>query len=268
MAGPFNLGGLCNCCSSSTKVCVSACSPAVNVSGATVQLLTGTTVVASCTTDSTGCCSFTQTGSYTLKVIISGTTCYSATQTLSGTTIGVNVSDCSGNLVCCGGYMIPETLTLTDAVGTLTMWYYGLESGTLYPTWYACRRVTKTACTVTTPNNICTPSAPSSQLIDVCYKMQCQDPSTPTFTMTRFWSWVNSGMNTYYYASGAACPTGGSGVLCATSPPSVCGNPNTDTADGSNNPSSSSPFSASFTLTPGINNSLADPVGGNVTVSQ
>ena len=267
MSTYFGGWGNC-CCSSSTKVCVSACSPAVNVSGATVQILTGTTVVASCTTDSTGCCSFTQSGSYSVRVIFEGVTCTTQTKTLDGTTIAISLDPtaCGSDYVCCGGYMIPNTLTLTDAAGSITLSYCATCSGTT-PTWTGGHAVTKTSCTVTTPGNICTVAAPSSGPVRVCYQLTCNAGSSPVFTLQRTWSWVNeSGTLTpiYYQDPAGFTP----GQLCATAPPAICGSPLTDDSDGSANPSSSSPFSVTFSMTPNSGNTLTDPIGGNATVSQ
>src|ERR1700761_104850 len=90
--GPFSLGSLgpCQCgCSSSTTICILVCST-IPGDGYTIQLKTGSTVVDSCVTGSSGCCTFTETGTYTVVVLNSGGSAVSSgSKTLNGTTITI-----------------------------------------------------------------------------------------------------------------------------------------------------------------------------------
>lgn len=255
-------GGWGNCCcSSSTKICIVACSPQLPVYGAVVDLYSGTTLVASCTTDSTGCCTFTQTGSYTVKVYTSGALDSTTTQTLAGSPITIAID--ASNYVCCGGYLIPQTLTLTDAQGSFQIVYYANYN---YPIWYGGHSVDQLSCTVTTPNNVCVAASPTVGPVRVCYGMTCIAGNSPAFSVQRSWSWVyeQGSLNPIWYQD----PTGFTpGQPCATSPPAACGNPHTDTASCSSNPSSTSPFTLSCTPVAASGNATADPVGGSVAIS-
>ena len=118
---------------------------------------------------------------------MSGQIVYSATRTLppGGTTtiaLGGNAL-----VVCCGGYAIPETLTLTDAAGSLSFVYY---PNYFYPTWYGGHAVQRASCSVTTPNNICVAAPASQGPVRVCYQMICYAGQNPTFAIQRSWSWV------------------------------------------------------------------------------
>jgi hypothetical protein len=115
-----------------TTICVAACG-GIPVYGAVVTVLSGSTVVGQCTTGTGGCCQFPVTGNYTVQVQVGGTLVYSATRTLSsGGTITISLGNNSG-LVCCGGYAIPQNLTLTDAAGSLSFVYY---PNYFYPIWF------------------------------------------------------------------------------------------------------------------------------------
>ncbi len=246
-----------------TTICVIACYPAVSVYGAVVTLLNGTTTVASGTTGSTGCIKFPIAGTYIVQVQINGTLVYSSSRTLApGGTTTIAVSGTSG-LVCCGGYAIPQQLTLTDAAGTLQFNYY---PNYYYPIWYGGHSVNLLSCSVTTPNNVCVAAAPSQGPVRVCYQMTCIAGTQPVFSIQRSWSWVyqQGTLNAIWYQDSTGFLLG---QPCATSPPAPCGNPHTDTSSFSANPSSTSPFTLSGNPVAAAGNATADPVAGSIVIS-
>lgn len=252
----------CPCCTTSTKVCVTACG-SLPVVGASITLRASSTgpVLYSCTTPSTGCCTFATSGSYYLTVRVSGSVVYAATRTLPAngtTTIGLG----SSGFVCCGGYAIPQVMTLTDLAGSLSLCYDSTD-GLLVPTWYGGHAVTRLSSTVTTPNNICTVAAPTNGPVRVCYQLTCNAGSSPVFQLTRSWSYVFAPAATWFQD-----PTGFTACrYCITAPPPQCGNPLTDTASGSANPSSPSPFAISFVMADAGGNATSDPIGSGDTVA-
>lgn len=255
----------CCCATGSTAICLLVdCSPnTVPVVGATIALYSGSTLVASATSGDSGCASFTQTGSYTVKVTIGGSVVYSATETLSGSTITLTLSATEASVVCCGGYAIPESLTATDADGSFAFLY---DPSYTYPLWTGGHSVTRTSCSVTTPDDICIVADPSTGPVRVCYQMICHSGENPTFAVQRSWSWVyEQGTFTaiWYQDTSGFDP----GEFCITAPPAICGSPLTDTASFSANPSSAAPFVLSGTPTPAVSNATSDPVGGTVVIS-
>jgi hypothetical protein len=250
-----------------TRICLTVCSttPPTPLYGATIELWTtgtGSTLVTSCTTTSTGCCSFSQTGSYIVKVYVSGTLEYSATKTLNGSTITIAIS-AGAAIVCCGGYAIPTILTATDAAGSFSMVYY---PSYYYPIWYGGHAVNLTSCSVTTPFNVCVAAAPSTGPVKACYQMICYSGSTPVFSVQRSWSWVYiQGTLTPIWFQDSSAIT--AGQPCTTAPPASCGSPHTDTASFSANPTTTSPFALSGTPAAAAGNYTSDPVGGSVAIS-
>lgn len=131
--GVFQLGGICNCCGGTT-ICVTVCtSPSTPVVGAVVELFTGLTLIDSCTTVSGGCCSFTQTGTYTIRVVYGGNTTSFGSHTLSGGTIGLNLTAAQANVICCGPCPIPLNMTLTDSNQTVAFDY-----NPTFDFWFGC----------------------------------------------------------------------------------------------------------------------------------
>jgi hypothetical protein len=249
-------GGGCN-----STICVTACS-SVPVYGAVVEILSGSTVVASCTTGSTGCCTLPVCGTYTVQVTFGGTVQYSASRTLSSggtTTIALG----SSGLVCCGGFMIPQTLTLTDAAGSVSFVY---DPNYEFPLWTGGHAVQGLSSTVATPNNVCIVASPNQGPVRVCYQMICNAGTTPKFSVQRSWSWVyQQGTLTpiWYQDPSGFTP----GQFCITAPPAICGSPLTDTASFTANPTSSSPFVLSGTPAVASSNATSDPVGGSIAIS-
>lgn len=245
-------------------ICVTACYPAVPVYGVTITIKDGTgAVVGSCTTGASGCCSFPFIGTYTVQVTANGTLTYSASRTLTPNgSVTIAISGTAG-LVCCGGYAIPQSLTLTDGIGSLQFNYY---PNYYYPIWYGGHSADLLSCSVTTPNNVCVAAAPSQGPVRVCYQMTCVAGTQPAFSIQRSWSWVyeQGTLIAIWYQD----PTGFvAGQPCATSPPAACGNPHTDTSSFSANPSSTSPFTLSGIPAAAAGNATADPVGGSIVIS-
>lgn len=247
-----------------TTICIVACYPAIPVYGALVQVYTssGGTLVASCTTGSSGCCSVPVTGSYYVTVTDAyGTVVYSGTQTLSGT---VTIAIGDTNYVCCGGYLIPKSLTLTDASGSYSFVYQGVGGG--LPTWACVFDITAMS-TPLVPNGspyfpTCKWGTTGSGPISICYSMTCNSSSTPSFTLQRTWNvaypdgvtpgyfqdspLVISGWPQCFCGGSASC--NGLGNVCNFS---VC----------SVNPTTGAPFALSCSPTPNVGNVTSDPLG-------
>lgn len=259
----FSPGECCGC-GCAVTVCVVICG-SMPVVGAEVLILTTAGVtVGQCWTGTSGCCSITvpAAGNYQLEVWVSGAAVYSGVRSFScNGTITIPLS--SAGLVCCGGYAIPQNLTLTDAAGSIAFDYY---SGYYYPIWYGGHAVTRTSCSVSTPGGICVSNPPSSGPVRICYQMICYAGQNPTFAIQRSWSWVyqqGTLTATWYQDPSGFTP----GLPCVTAPPASCGSPLTDTASDNENPISSSPFVINFSPVPAGSNATSDPVGGTVTVS-
>lgn len=272
--GQFSLGGLGNCasagtwpCCASDKICVTACG-GKPLDGATINLRTGSTtgpIVATGTTDSTGCWSPAPSGTYYVEVVYGGYSLYNASRTVSGT---LSIAVSGSSIICCAGYVIPASLTLTDVVGSIVFNYSSGASGT-YPTWLGCVSVDRLSVTVTAP---CTPGTPTVQPMAVCYQMLCVGGSPP-FRLQRSWGYIpgaGSGGSDIWYSQanlGAPCSTALASTGCSPDPPVPCGSPLDDTALDYATPSSSSPFAISFTMADQPSNTTADPIGSGDTVA-
>ncbi len=242
-------------------VCVRVCG-GIPLVGAAVDILDGSTVVASGTTGDGGCAAFELCGRYTVRITVSGTVEYQATRDLAGE-VDVILAGFSG-VVCCGGYAIPTVLTATDAAGSFPMVY---DPNAFSPLWTGGHSVDRQSCTVTTPFNLCVVAQPSNGPVRVCYQMACVAGHTPTFTVQRSWSWVfqPGPLTPIWYQD----PTGFTpGQSCITAPPPTCGNPLTDTASFAADPASpAGPFALSGAPAAAPGNATADPIGGGVAIS-
>jgi hypothetical protein len=251
------------CCGSGQSLCVHACG-SLPLAGASVTIQATSTgpVLFSGTTGSGGCVALTGVGAGSFYLTITyGSTLYRATTTLSSGTTTLSVG--SSGLVCCGGYAIPQDLTLTDAAGSIGFAWAASSSP---PTWYGGHAVQQPSSTITTPDGICTPAPPSLGPVRVCYQMTCNSGQDPTFTVIRSWSWVyqQSPNPPIWFQD----PTGFSpGQYCVTAPPPSCGNPLTDTASYGATPASGSAFALSGTPAPAPGNATSDPIGGTVAIS-
>lgn len=250
----------------STTICVTTCtSPPVPVYGASVQLYSGSTLVDSCTTGSSGCCTFAESGTYTVQVTISGTVEYSGSRTLSGGTITINVTD--PDVVCCGGLAVPTTLTLTDALGSMTFSYW--PGGGSPAKWTAGRLVTVSSCPFLFPEpGICVPGTVSDGPTMVCYTMTCPT-SGSVFTMQRSWAWIyeSDGVTPAYYQQPAGTTAPDPGTGCGPQGPGGdCPTGSVPVSTGTDTPASS-PFAASFAMATVGSPPVPDPVGGAVVVS-
>jgi len=259
-----------------SHICVAACG-FKPVLGALVEVFDHDgKMVAGCTTGLDGCCDVDVAGTYRVRVTVSGIVAFDGQRGVSPTTLIVLPNK---GLVCCGDYVIPYHLTLTDAAGSIDLWYYPHY---FFPIWFGGHAVQRTSCPVTTPNNVCVVGAPSQGPVRVCYQMVCfagQPGEGPPFSVQRSWSWVyqQGTLDPIWYQDPSGFtsvipdPTfGTSGVPCATSPPAICGSPLTDSAGFAASPSSSSPFLLSGTpaFDPDFpSNSTADPIGGGVVIS-
>lgn len=251
--------GTCCGCSSTTKICVTVCS-GLSAYGYTIELYSGSSEVDSCVTDSTGCCTFTETGTYTVKVYNpEGTLISTSTHTLSGTTITIAATDPA--VVCCGGYVIPVTMSLTDATGTVPLVYSSTVGGSSF--WYACVQPIRTCYNY---SGVACALVSSSQAMTVCYLFACQPSSSPKFGLTRTWAW------NYWPIAPTAVWMNGSWATCSPGSPCIvaggspCSN-NTDSSASRATPSSSAPFAISFTPVPAGGNATSDPIGGTVAIS-
>jgi hypothetical protein len=266
--GQFSLGGVKGgCCCATNQICLRDCGIA-GVAGATIQLFTGATLVESHATDGSGCATFSSTGTFTVKSVVSGSTHSFGNRTLSGGTIFLTLGS-EVPTICCSTFKVPTSLTLTDALGTLPCTYYGVDVASFYH-WSACRVLSLAGSSkVDLSLGTCHVLPSGTNPVMVCYDMLC-DPGggSPFFFMLRTWGVLTLGASHVYYSqdtgSGVTCQP--AGTICDSSTPSICGNVN-DRSSDSEDPTSTSPFAISFTMTPEGGNLLADPVGGNVSVS-
>ena len=191
---------------------------------------------------------------------VSGSVVSSATKSLAcnRTTIGLTKAP----VVCCRGYAIPDSLTLTDAAGSLGFVYL---SGSSPPSWYGGHAVTQTSCPVTTPAGCAWSGHHRADLCRAAINT-CHAGSNPTFGLQCAWSRVyESGTLTpIWYQDPGGFPAG----ICTTAPPASCGSPLTNTASDAENPTLTSPFMISFSPSPAGGNATGDPVGGSVSISQ
>jgi hypothetical protein len=247
---------------SQTTICVAVCGN-LPVYGAVITVLSGSSVVATCTTGANGCCQLPVAGTYIVQVAVGGTLGYSATRTLAAGGMTTIALGSNSGLVCCGGYAIPQVLTLTDGAGSMKFVY---DPNYYYPLWTGGHSVQLMSCSVMTPNNICIVAPPSQGPVRICYQMICHAGQNPTFAIQRSWSWVyqqGTLAPIWYQDNSGFAP----GQFCITAPPAICGNPLTDTASFGANPSSTIPFVLSGTPTPAGSNATSDPVGGSIAIS-
>lgn len=247
-----------------SHVCVVACG-FKPVFGARIDVLDGTgATIASCTTGVTGCCDVAASGSHRVRVTVNGLVAFDGTRTVSSALLIVLSDDA---VVCCGDFVIPKVLTLTDGEGSIPFVY---NPNQFFPTWFGGRQVQRTGCTVTTPNNVCVVAPPAEGLVRVCYAMTCfagQGGEGPPFSVQRSWSYVfapGTGAPTWYQDG---FPGTTPGLPCATAPPGSCGSPLTDGAGANASPSATAPFTLSCNLPPDALNATDDPIGGGVVIS-
>lgn len=147
----------CKCCKDSGpppacgQVCVTVRGCSANVgAGYTVQLKSGSTVVSSCTTNSSGQCCLPVYAAGTYNVVVtppagkkfSPATVSTGAVGCTTTNITVNLSvldgyQCQGAICCLNG-PVPTALTLSVPTGTLTLTY---DPGTTY-SWSGCHTPT------------------------------------------------------------------------------------------------------------------------------
>jgi hypothetical protein len=169
----------------STQICVSLPCGAGPAVGALVEIYTGSTLVDSCTTGSTGCCTLPECGTYTLKIYYAGVLVYNVSRTLNGTTISITISTSDTNLDCCGTCAIPYNLTLIDSNGSIPFLYDG-------GTWLG-------SYTITLPNvlnpsvlNCTMPLTVISAGILVTYQGTCVEvsPGNYQFQVTQYFNYL------------------------------------------------------------------------------
>jgi hypothetical protein len=254
----------CPCGCGTTTVCITACGP-IPVYGAVITVYAADgSVLGTCTTGPTGCCTIASSikGTHLVTVTIGGVVVFLGKRYFGGGTIAIPLGAGAG-LVCCGGYAIPEVLTLTDADGALSFVY---DPNYVFPLWTGGHAVQRQSASVTTPNNICVVAPPSDGPVRICYQMICHAGQVPTFAVQRSWSWVyrqGTLVPIYYQDNSGFAP----GQFCITAPPAICGNPLTDTASFGADPSSTTPFMLSGTPISALSNATQDPVGGTVAIS-
>ena len=172
------------------------------------------------------------------------------------------------SIICCGGYAIPASLTLTDAVASTTFLYQaGFGS---YPSWIGCTSPVVSSATATTPGGVCVVAPAAVQAIAVCYLMQCISTTSPKFTLTRSWGWVyiQGTLTPIWYSQGSGpCTAAGMPTFCSPPPPGSCGSPHVDTSIDSENPTYFVTLRHLVQPDPSAGNYTSDPVGGTVGVS-
>ena len=168
----FSLGGVgceggTDCCGGCTnRICVEFCNS--GVPGVLVQVKSGATVIASGTTDATGCVSLNigSAGTYTVVASLTGFT----------TVTGSHAMTCGGGTTIT--FSIPTTLFLTDSAETVTLTYNVFSS-----TWVGCVSTPVSGAQGQTGiGGIC--SVTASSFCDILYELSC---AGTTWTLTATW---------------------------------------------------------------------------------
>jgi hypothetical protein len=131
----FTINALGCCCGGcTTTICVNGCGAALGA-GDTVNIISGSTTVATGTTGSGGCVtlSIPAAGSYTVQVIDPNFGTKEFTETLTcGGTVTVRLGATPTNGTCCDNCIFPDTLFVTDAIQTTTLTFNGSGWGGCY----------------------------------------------------------------------------------------------------------------------------------------
>lgn len=252
-------GGGCGCCGGcAITICTKGCG--VPLSGVLVTVTTtGGAFVSSGTTVSPSACvglTIPAAGRYNITTVYGsismGPTGFNLT---CGVTINISIDPSGLASQCCNNCLIPDTLTLTDALGPLTLTAIGT-------TWQGSRVITATILNLTGFNGTCTCTQVTGDLM-ISYIASCL--SGGNFQVTRTWPIVGCTIAVdstclpplFYWDSTSSCGP------CFTGQPCDC--PAMDAQFLSQPWSSCNPFVWSGTL--GGSLSTPDPVGGTVTVT-
>lgn len=245
--GPMGCcGGTCD-----TKICVDICGyPSI---GATVTVKrSGVTIASGTTVSPSGCVvlNIGTAGSSSVTVSVPGLADNISTQSLtcSGTTtIGIYPTDAQ----CCGSCGIPNSLTLTDALGALAFTWNGSSA------WLGSRVISTTVTPMSGTNGGgCLCGVPITGSLTVNYVGRCVDVGGGVyeFQVTRSWGFVVCLTLPTYVEDGAPC--------FQTINPN---NPAIDSLSLTQAWSACVPYAWSGTL--GGPTATPDPVGGTVTVT-
>jgi Carboxypeptidase regulatory-like domain len=210
----------CGCCGCSTTICVHSASCGsftTNIVGATVQIKTGSTVIASgTTTGPLGCVVLTipAAGSYTVVVAASGYPTNTSTKTLScggTTTITFGITDV--NSVCCKSLVpIPLTVFWTVCGVTITLTFDTSSS-----IWLGGTCGFPATTTISTGGAPCHGTAPAAGTTSVTIAFTCANVNPAANTITILASsagGISAKDNTLTtaiadcVASNPTCPTG------------------------------------------------------------
>ncbi len=250
----FSLGGVGCCCGGcQTTICPQFCGK--NMAGVLVEVLSGTTPVASCFSDATGCCTLDigTAGTYNVRISITGFTTRTQSRALTcGGSIGIQ-------------FTAAPTLSLTDSDRTITV----TETSAGSRHWKGCYVLATGGTSDLTsqgqPAGFCDiPLASAGGNCDVLYDLDCQvTGGAGVWTLVRQWGVCcqsPSGPNVY----------GSSGALNVTT---CTGNGNSVQDTGTNSQAILG-FPFSITMTNccagagpcGGSNLISSPLGAGVTV--
>ncbi len=225
------------------------------MAGVLVEVLTGTTVIASCTSDATGCCTLDigTAGTYNVRISITGFTTRTQSRVLAcGGLIGIQ-------------FTAEPTLSLTDSDRTITI----TETSAGSRIWKGCYVLSTGGSSDLTSQHqaggFCDiPLASAGGNCDIVYQLDCQvTGGAGVWTLTRSWGLCcesPSGPNAY----------GSSGALNLT----TCAGGGNSTQDTGTNSQAIIGFPFSITMTNcctspapcGGSNLLSSPLGTGITI--
>jgi hypothetical protein len=185
------MGSRRKCCCAGTTFCVSVICPSQ-----VIKLVGAVVMVAgkSCTIGTSGCCTIDGlSGTQTVTVTYDGVTIFTGSRAM-GSTVNIVLSSPPAGFVCCWNCLIPETLYLTDANGTHTLSWTGVN-------WYICYTIATTGVTLAgTTGCGCLCGAPGPITLPIQYQVVCSSTVTNSFLITAEWPGV--------------CCVGGTGCVC------------------------------------------------------
>jgi hypothetical protein len=257
----------CCCEGCTTTFCAEACG--TFISGITMTVASNTGVaLGSCVTGSGGCCSIAIPAAAVVSVTPTGGG-FSPGATFHSVTCGgttaiqlLSITD-TNPAQCCADCILPNTMTLTDANGSLA---FTVQPESSQPTWIATTVIQTPSFAPSPLPEECLCPTPESGPLTITYTgtFTINDSNECVFTVTR--SWAIAGCTVDLSNLDLCAPPSFfflDGSTCLSNAPEDCQAHDSTTVTQA--PSSCNPFMWSGTLT-GAVGTTGDPVGGTVTV--
>jgi hypothetical protein len=264
------------CCTSATcntTICVTGCGT-VNP-GATVQVKSGATVIASGTTDSAGCVTLNvgTAGTYTVVVSAARFNTNTASRALTcGGTVTISLTIASGFhclSACCPG--LPDTVYVTDGLGTTALTFQvGLSTwdGFGLSGYAGTGSFTISGVSVFTIVGVGSECILGSGVIRPYYQVFCRSNTTTTSTwgLERYWGEGHTTLDPTGWYYGDGLPGTGSSQCDRGFGPGFGGSQAIGSATITKS-SACNPLAISGSVTASQNH-LSDPGGGSFSVSE